>query len=95
MPRDGVGRRERKKRWGREELVVDENNHNRRKSLTTSENNQNTAKYKRFGSLRISMYPLDDPRRRGNEEMEKCHVAAWLEEEKEKKRMLAVDETAN
>lgn len=20
------------------------------------------------------MYPLDDPRRRGNEEMEKCHV---------------------
>lgn len=42
------------------------------------------------------MYPFDDdPRRRGNEEMEKCHVAAWLGEEKEKKRMLAVDETAN
>lgn len=94
MPRGGVGRRERKKKMGAR--GVDENNHNRRKSLTTSENNQNTAKYKRFGSLRISMYPLDDdPRRRGNEEMEKCHVAAWLGEEKEKKRMLAVDETAN
>lgn len=94
MPRGGVRRIERKKKMGTR--GVDENNHNRRKSSTTSENNQNTAKYKRFGSLRISMYPLDDdPRRRGNEEMEKCHVAAWLGEEKEKKRMLAVDETAN